>query len=370
MQIKIIHYCVAISILILFFSCEKKRTITAKQVTKQEAIELVNTYTSVLASGDSARTLEFWSSESVDDPDFWYMHSFIGSRIPFFKWPEFLKSYTPRIDDVRSENEHAIIDLTWTLKDSLAAQNQKPKAMRFYIVQENGRWVFINPIDVLTRDWKTYESAHLIYHFPEEYNLEDHLHEIRANDESFKNMLRFFNLDLTEKLHFYMARTGRECGELILQPPANGYATLPSKENTNPPFGVYKVISTSFYHPHEVAHCLAAIAGIPYDNAVVTEGFAVALGGVAGATEETTLQEARNLLEASKLLPLEALFTLPVSEFLQKNYITYYESGALIRFLHGRFGMGKLKEVCAYLNQLSDTEKNIKPIVEMIKPSN
>ncbi|MBM4161182.1 MAG: hypothetical protein FJ217_08785 [Ignavibacteria bacterium] len=363
MYTKIIHYHIVVSILALLLSCEMKRTGIHAALTEEDANEIVKKYTNVLASADSARALGFWSSKSVNDPDFWYMHASRGFRISFSRWREFLASYSPRIDKVRSENEYAVIELTWTLKEPAAAQNQQPRIMRFYVVREKERWLFINPIDLLTRDWQSYESKHFIYHFPKEYRLEDHLHEIRANDQSFENMLRFFDLDLTDRLRFYKARSAPECGELILQPPANGLAPLPSKENTNPPFGAYNVISTSFYHPHEVAHCLAAVAGIPYDNAVVTEGFAVALGGVAGATEETTLQEARNLLEISKLLPLETLFIIPLSEFLRQNYITYYESGALVRFLYDRFGMGKLKEVCEYLNQPSRADESMERVL-------
>ncbi|MFQ5821345.1 MAG: hypothetical protein ACE5I5_15275, partial [Candidatus Heimdallarchaeota archaeon] len=88
----------------------------------------------------------------MEDPGFWYMHASIGDRILFSKWQDFLELHSHQIHKVRSEKNYAIIDLTWTLRDSSTARSQQPKAMRFYVVQENGRWVFINPIDLLTRD--------------------------------------------------------------------------------------------------------------------------------------------------------------------------------------------------------------------------
>lgn len=352
-HVRSLSYFILVPIILTSSSCQNNASGIRAQYTEREATEFVKTYVQALSNGDSAQVLTFWSPRSVGDPSFWYMHAARGLRIPFSSWPDFLEIYTPEIRDVHPREDHAVIELTWAPRDTTVAQTVQPRDMRFYVAQESRRYVLINPIDILKRDWKSYESDYLIYHFPEEYLLEDHLHEIMANDQAIEDMLAFFDLKMTDRIPFYKVRTPAEAGEIFLQFPSNGYAVLPFDEQTDCPITAYKIISTSFYHPHEIAHCVAAIAGIPHDNAVITEGFGVALGGVAGAVSETSLQEARNLLQASKLLTLETLFTLPVPEFLQRNYITYYESGALIRFLYDRFGMNKLKRFC---EQASSTD--------------
>jgi len=358
---KTIYYATLV-IIVIFFACAKKSIDTHEPITQKQASELLNQYINALVKGDSSDVLSFWSLRSSHRPDFWNMHAFIGHRIPFSEWPDFLGQFEPKIIGIRSEKEYDVIDLSWTLRDSTSLENSQSKEMRFYIVQENDRWNFINPIDVLTKDWKSYESDYLVFHFPKETKAEEYIHEIEAGDHSFKEILRFFQIEMTGKIHFYKVRTSFECGELILHPPAYGYAVLPPKEVMNHPFDAYKIISTSFYHPHEVTHCLTAIAGIPYDNHIISEGFAVALGGVAGATADLTLIKAKNLLEASKLLHLKTLFTIPTPEFMQKNYITYYESGALIRFLHDQFGMERLRQFSVHITHSANLGKSLKEI--------
>ncbi|UCE18488.1 MAG: hypothetical protein JSV84_16810 [Gemmatimonadota bacterium] len=237
--------------------------------------------------------------------------------------------------------------------------------MRYYIVRENDRWVIINPIDLFTQDWQSYESEYFIYHVPREVHLADHMYKIRASDQSCENMLRFFHIELTDKIHFYAPRTAEECGELILHPSAHGYGVIPTQKWMRRSPANYKIISPSLYHPHEVAHCLTGLAGISLDNHIIAEGLAVALGGVAGADEELTLIEASNMLGASKLLPLERLFTMPKQEYFRTNYITYYESGALIRFLHDRFGIEKLRRFCTHIEDIENLGESLEDAFQM-----
>ncbi len=359
---KIIKCLLGGLIIAFFISCQKR---DIDSITKQEATEIINQYTHVLAKGDSSGILPFWSSRSSAKPGFWYMHAYVGGRLQFSQWPDFLTAFAPQVQDVQMSEEHAIIDLMWVERDSSDDPGRRSVEMRYYITQEKNRWVFINPIDLLTQDWESYKSDHFIYHFPKEIRIADHMNEIRANDESFERMLRFFEIDLAERIHFYTPRTARECGELILHPPANGYAPLPPKSWLKHPVASYKIISPSFYHPHEVAHSLTALAGIVCSNHIVSEGFAVALGGVTATTEGLTLFESRNLLEASRLIPLAELFSMPTREYFRKNYITYYESGALIRFLHERFGMEKLRLFCSKTENSDNLGEILKDVYDM-----
>jgi hypothetical protein len=346
----------------LLVSCQKKDD---QPITKQEAVEIIHKYTPVLAGGDSSDILAFWSSRSSARPGFWYMHAYIGGRLQLSQWPDFMTAFAPRVQEVRTSGKHAIIDLMWVERDSSAARQRRSLEMRYYLTREQNRWVFINPIDLLTQDWESYESRHFIYHFPGEIRVADHMNEIRASDASFERMIRFFGIEPAGRIHFYAPRTARECGELILHPPANGYAPLPPRSWLEHPVASYKIISPAFYHPHEVAHTLTALAGIVCRNHIVSEGFAVALGGVAAATEDLTLIESRNLLEASQLIPLAELFSMPPGEYFRKNYITYYESGALIRLLHERFGMESLRLFCSKTEDSDDLGEILRDVYEM-----
>lgn len=356
---KIIKYLVIVLMMGFLISCQKKVNDT---ITKQEAVEIINQYTHVLARGDSSGVLTFWSCRSSNNPNFWDLHAYVGRYIPISRWPEFLTFYTPQVKDVRPSEKYTIIELTWVLRDTSVTQMKRTRDMRYYVIQEKDRWVFINPIDLLTQDWKTHESDHFIYHFPKEVLITEHMHEIRANDQSFENMLNFFDIELAGKIHFFAPRTAEECGELILHPPANGYSVRPLKSWLKHPIASYKIISPSFYHPHEVAHCLTALAGVVTNNHIISEGFATALGGVAGTNEIITLNETKNILQASKLIPLAELFSMPTHEYFRKNYITYYESGALIKYLHERFGMDKLRLFCTKTvdsGELSEIMENV-----------
>ena len=359
---KIIKCLLGGFIIAFFISCQQRDNDT---ITKQEAIEIINQYTHVLSKGDSSGILQFWSSRSSSKPGFWYMHAYIGGRLQLSQWPDFLTSFAPQVQDVHTSGEHFIIDLTWVERDSSVIHEKHSLEMRYYVTQEKNRWVFINPIDLLTQDWESYKSDHFIYHFPKEIRIVDHMNEIRASDESFERMLRFFEIEMTERIHFYAPRTAQECGELILHPPANGYAPLPPKSWLKHPVASYKIISPSFYHPHELAHVLSALAGIVCSNHIVSEGFAVALGGVTATTEDLTLVESRNLLEASKLISLSGLFSMSTNEYFRKNYITYYESGALIRFLHEQFGMERLRLFCSKIADSDNLDEILKEVYDI-----
>ena len=343
----------------LLISCQRTGIDT---ISKEEAVDIIDQYVNALAEGDSSGVLPFWSSRSSAKPGFWYMHAYIGGRLEFSQWPEFLQAFAPEVLEVQSSDEHIDINMKWVERDSSAGQNRRSANMRYYLIQEKNRWVFINPIDLLTEDWKSYKSDHFIYHYPGEILIADHMDEIRASDNSFESILRFFEIELADRIHFYTPRTARECGELILQPPANGYAPLPPRSWLKHPVETYKIISPSFYHPHEVAHALTALAGIVCSNHVVSEGFATALGGVTATTEDLTLIESRNLLETSMLIPLSELFSMPTGEYFRKNYITYYESGALIRFLHDRFGMAKLRAFCSKTEESGDLSRILEAV--------
>ena len=204
MMKKILYGILAAAILFGVFQshCGKNPVLT-----RGAAEQILFQYTLVLAGGDSSGTMKFWSGKSLKDPAFWYMHAAIGLRLVFSDWPAFLEAYSPHVKSVRSGRGDAVIEMEWIPDDTVRTGAPKRLPMRFYMIRENGQWVFINPIDLLTAEWQTFEGNHFIYHFPKELRLEDHRFAIQANEDAFSRILEFFNLELPQKLRFYVART-------------------------------------------------------------------------------------------------------------------------------------------------------------------
>ncbi len=180
--VRCLSYFILVCLILGTSTCQNKTSDSRAQYTEQEAGAFIDDYIQVLSDGDSARVLSFWSPRSVEDSGFWYMHAARGLRLPFSRWPDFLEIYRPEIHDVLQREDHTVVDLAWVPRDTTAAPSAQPRDMRFYVVQEGGRRVLINPIDILTQDWNSYESDYLTYHFPEEYLPADYMLEIMAND--------------------------------------------------------------------------------------------------------------------------------------------------------------------------------------------
>jgi hypothetical protein len=332
----------------------------------ESANDLLTRYVSALAEGDSTGVSRFWSKESRDREGFWHMHVWRGSFMPLSQWREFLQDFTFEITNVRPENEYHVIDLKWIQKDTATnEQKYQPRDMLYYIIWEDEHWALINPIDVLTRGWQTYETDYLIFHYPEEIDIQAHLAELEFMDDECERALEIFDLDLTRKIDFYKARTPNECGDLLLQRPSNGYASvgfLSRKDDSKDSFGFRIVVSTSFINPHEVVHLLTAFAGIRYVNAALFEGIASAFGGNTQTTSEFTLIESKNLIGHPMHFPLSDLLTLSDADFLRNNFVTYFEAGAFVRFLTERFGMDKFKELCIRTKVAEELHKTIPEI--------
>ncbi len=164
-------------------------------------------------------------------------------------------------------------------------------------------------------------------------------------DDECARAVEALAIDLGSKVDFYVARTPTECGALLDQPPAHGYAATTAPYRVDGPGGLPVVTSTSFFHPHEVMHVLQVVAGIPGINAAFTEGFAVALGGGPVFSPLLALTETRHLIDRPEFIPLRQLLTMSDAEFIRQNYITYFEAGAFVSFLIDRFGIDSLKRL-------------------------
>ena len=301
---------------------------------------MLKEYTATLEKGDSTEVYAYWSTESRDKQGFWKMHAYKGALMSFPDWKEFFEIYTYEIGEVVDKKDYYIINMQWVPKEGADKGDlNRPLEMKYYIIREKNGWRFINPIDVLTRDWKLYESEYFIYHFPHYIDISDYGAELQFMDDTCGEVAEVFQLDLKRKIHFYKTGSPEENGELIFHPPAHGYA------NTEANF----LVSINFVHPHELVHVLDRTAGINSGNNVFMEGLAVAFGGCVRTTPEYALVRTRNLMNSESYIPLKELLTNG-QNFFRKNYITYVESGALTRFIIDKYGMNTFRELCTIKN--------------------
>ena len=339
---KIIAIFLCLLIICLF--CKNIRNLSSQKLTEHDGNEMLSSYINVLSAGDSTRVKHFWSKKSSEKKGFWMMQCWIGSHTPFKFWKSILNYYTYEIDGINHENNYNIINLKWIPKKENHNAGHPVRQMRFYVTKENNRWIFINPVDILTENWITYETGHLSIHFPENVNINDYKSEIEYIKSETDKIISFFNLELKEKIHYYFARSPEECGELFLQRGSNGYAA---------PW-IKTAVSTTFDNLHEVIHVLDNNAGFEANNYALDEGIAVAFGGATKSTPDFAVNQTRNFIEDCKYIPLKKLLTNS-REFFTRNFITYFESGALIRFLFEKYGIVKLRE----LYRVTRSSKNV-----------
>jgi hypothetical protein len=262
------------------------------------------------------------------------------------EWPSLLEAVTFEITDIDRADHYAAVDIEWV---PTGKSGDDPRAerrpMRYYVVLERGRWVLADPIDVLTEGWASHESDCFLFHYPQELARDGYLDDIALMDRECARAAETLGIDVGSKIDFYVASTPGECGALINQLPAHGYAATTGPYRMEGPGGLPLVVSTSFYHPHEVMHVLQVLAGIPGINAAVSEGFAVALGGGPAFSPQLALTATRHLMHGPDYMPLRQLLEMSDAEFYRRNYVTYLEAGAFVRFLLDRYGVESFRQL-------------------------
>ena len=315
-----------------------------------DARRFMDSYMRALRTGEKTKISSFWSRRSLQREGFDYMHLWIGACIPISAWPDLFDegNCSYEIRNVRPQSDYYIIDFQWILEDT-AHLNEKRQVhdMRHYIIREDGKWVLMNPIDLLTRDWHTFETDRLLFHYPPTVDIEDYVAHIEYMDVECKRIVETLGVKQEHKIGFYKARTPRECGELLNWPPGNGYCARALPFRPDAPRWFHIVISMSFVNPHEVVHLFAPLAKLYSVTVAFDEGIAVALGGTTFQTPEFCLIHTRNVIDHPSYVPLKTLLT-DEDAFWRNTSITYQEAGAFIRFLLDRFGLRKLQELCNY----------------------
>lgn len=312
-------------------------------VNRAEAEAFLRSYTSAVASGDSAYVCDFWSPRSRDREGFWTMHYSIGSLMPFVRLSEAMRQTTFEIRDIASHIGYTVVLLDWIHGEEGVDARRHP--MRFYFVREHGRHVLINPIDLLTADWELHETEFFRFHVPPGVRTMDHIYKMDLLTREVGTIAERLEIDPPTRMDYYCARTQNECGELMLQRPSNGYASLAR--------GL--IVSLTFDNTHEAVHLLCHRAGIGPGNDILSEDLAVAFGGNTRTTADDAPLQVSRLLDGGRYLPLHGVFA-DRDAFFRRNYITYFEVGAFVRFLFEAFGVEKLKTLIRGAEATSDIE--------------
>ncbi|MCP4726345.1 MAG: hypothetical protein GY863_14975, partial [bacterium] len=276
---------------------------------------------------------------------------YIGGIGPYSYWKNFLGSYTYEIDGIDHGESFHIINMRWVRKSSAEDENIPERRMRFYITQESEKWVFVNPVDAITSKWKIHSTDRIVFIYPPGVNIGDYRKEIEYLVEETENFIELFDLDKSIEITYFYAQSQREASEFFLQRPSNGYAV---------PW-MNAAVSVTFDNYHEVIHTLHY--GLEWNSGVnaFDEGLPVAFAGNTKTTAGMALIESRNFIRDNKFIPLSELLTNS-REFFAKNYITYHESGAFVKFLIENYGAERLKSLCIYTRSSKDVFTSFKEI--------
>ncbi|MFC1564211.1 hypothetical protein ACFL6G_04700, partial [candidate division KSB1 bacterium] len=326
---------ISLFIFILGINCSSGQEEIRRDFTKQDAENLLSSYVRTFTEEDSTAIKEYWSKRSSDKDSFRMMHFYIEGIGPYAYWKDFLEGYTYEIDNIDHGAFYHIINMRWVPKLSAKSENYPERIMRFYITHENDKWLFINPLDAITERWRTYSTDRIIFKYPPAVNINDFMNEIEYLVDETENFIDLFDLDRSVRLTYYYTRSQHEAGELMLQNPKNGYAV---------PW-MNMAVSTTFDNYHEVIHALHY--GQEFNSGVyaLDEGLPVAFAGNTKTTAEMALIESRNFIIDNKFIPLNELLTNS-RDFFVRNFITYHESGAFVKFLIENYGEVRLKTLC------------------------
>ncbi len=328
---------------VMAIACMAQGCTSGDTVNRAEAEAFLRSYTDAVAAGDSARVCDFWSPRSRDREGFWTMHYSIGNLIPFTGLSEAMGQTTFEIRDIASHVGYTVVSFDWI--DGGEGVGTRRHPMRFYLVREHGRRVLINPIDLLTAEWELHETEFFRFHVPPDLRIMGHIDEMDLLTREVETIAEKLEIDPPARMDYYCARTQNECGELMLQRPSNGYASLAR--------GL--IVSLTFDNTHEAVHLLCHRAGIAPGNDILSEGVAVAFGGNTRTTADAAPLQVSRLLYDGRYVPLHDVFA-DRDAFFRKNYITYFEAGAFVRFLFEAFGVERLKTLTREADATSDME--------------
>jgi hypothetical protein len=322
------------AVVLLLSACRVDGAGPAASFTESDAVVLLDSYLGALADGDSVAAGRCWARESLGRPGFWQsLHIEIGRMGDATEFRKVLAERSAVVTGVRPDSDAWRLDFEWRPKAGPAAQSSdSPSNMHYYVIRQDGRFLFTNPIDLLTRTWRTHDEGLCLFHYPEKLSSADAEAAMRFMDARCREIAKYLGSESTQKVDVYVADTAEMVGELILFPRSGGYC-VPERR---------LVISPTFVNPHELVHLLTMQPGSSLVNEPINEGIAVALGGTHSSTPDFCLAQTRNFLAESSYVPLLDLIAGDEGAFFDNAEVTYLEAGAWVRFLLDRYGYARL----------------------------
>jgi hypothetical protein len=278
------------------------------------------------------------------------MHIGIGHLGTLSDFREFSLAHEPFVDRIESKDNYAIVHFNWIPMDSEPDSSSSPMLMHYYLVEEHGRVLLINPTDVLTQDWLHHSGKVCTFHYSPRAVNGDEFFAMQRMDSLCAELAKFFDSSLKFIVDVYVTPDGRECGNLILYPPAGGYACAPRN----------LIVTTTFINPHELVHILSTGNLSLFINAAFAEGMAVGLGGTYFSRPEYAVAQSRNIAASDLYIPIGELLLMDNQSFLANSQVTYQEAGSFVRFLIDRFGLLKLRT----LEDCGKQTNNLKSCIE------
>lgn len=326
----------ATAVLLALASGRTQGGVLEPSLTDSAGAKLLASYLGAIAAGDSVAAGRCWARESLERPGFWQtLHIEIGRMNDASGLREMLAGHTAVVTGTRPEPEGWRLEFEWRPAAGLAADlSDAPSRMHFYVIRQDGRFVFINPVDLLPRAWTTRDEGVCVFHYPEELSSADADTQMRFMDARCREVTRYLGADSTQKIDVYVVDSAETVGELVLYPRSGGYCLAERR----------LIVSPTFVNPHEFVHFVTMPQGSLLVNGPIGEGIAVALGGTHASTPDFCLVQTRNFLGDSLYVPLPEMIAGEESVFFDNAEVTYHEAGAWVRFLLDRYGYSRLVE--------------------------
>jgi len=302
----------------------------------EDTQELLNRFRIAACRTDSLKMDSVFSKKSTSRDGFWDSMRFrIGSVSNFRGLRGFALSYKPVVDSIEARNSHAIVHFTWTAVYTETDSPRPPVSMHYYLVEEDGALLLINPIDILTQDWLLHSGKVCTFHYSPLAVDGDEFFAMRKMDSLCVELVEFFGAPPETTIDVYVTPDPQECGELILQYPSAGYASVAGDFIT----------TIRFINPHEFVHILSMDERSRFINFAFAEGLAVGLGGTYFSSPEFAVVQSRNIAGTDIYVPIDELLFLDRYNFLDNAQVTYQEAGSFVKFLIDKYGLRELQKL-------------------------
>jgi len=251
------------------------------------------------------------------------------------------------VTSVVKEGDNLKLTVQWSNPSSLKLLITETK----YCVKEGKQFVLANPLYVLKKDWKTYETQHIIYHHYSDYVFSPR--NADAQEKSLMQLLKFLEIGLQKPIDYYIFPPNQK----QYDPYGRGdYGrVLGVVEPWNSVALVFR--KNSEYFPHEFVHVLQdSLRGKGLAHVCLREGLAAYFSGDE-FTKPLLYHKMKEKLEDQHVFPLDSV----VTDWRAGN--DYYAIGAaVVEYLIETYGVDKFKQLYKQSLTVEDFKRSLTEI--------